>query len=188
MARPLGWWTTAVESVQTAVEAERGTVVVLANALSFAAEPLYQAQRLLPTLQPGENSAKLDGYLYVATVLLQSVLDSIASAAQRLAPLPEPQGAICFKSYPFVLSDVVWISPIQARLLRLKFDGKTFFDLANAAWVVSEHKTTAVLDVHDRASVGLLYQVLVPVYDEAKTIICRLAKLVGQPVPDLYKL
>jgi hypothetical protein len=208
MARPQGWWTTAVKSVplplQTAVEGrdrasdgftKHGAVVVLANALNFAAEPLRQAQILLPTLQLSESSAKLNGYLFVATVLLLSVLDGIASAAQKLSPLPEPQGDVYFKSYTFELSNVVWIQPIQARLLQLQFDGKTFFKFANAlkhehAWVghVSISENTGVIDVYDGASVGYLYQVLVPVYNEAIGIICRLAKLVDQPVPAFYKL
>lgn len=210
MARPLGWWTTAVESVpsplllQTAVEgrdratdgfSKSGVVVVLANALSFVGEPLYQAQRLLPTLKEGESSALLNGYLYVASVLLQSVLDGVASAAQKIAPLPEPQGDIYFKDYTFILSEVVWIQPIQSRILDLQFAGKTFFGFADAlkhehAWVgcVSKHPQTEVIDVHDEARVGCLYHVLVPLYNDAKCIICRLASQFGQPVPTFYNL
>jgi hypothetical protein len=188
---------TSVEGRQRANEgfSERGNVVVLANALSFAAEPLHQAQLLLPELTPGENSAKLNGYLYVASVLLQSVLDGVASTAHKLSPLPDPQGDIYFKSYQFVASDVVWIGPIQRRLLQIQYRGKSFFEFTDGlkhehAWVgcVSEHPVTNVLDVHDEGPLGYLYGVLVPVYNAARSVICRLAHDVDQPSPSFYKL
>ena len=204
MDKPLGWWTRAVESVpmQTAVEGraresddftKHGAIVVVANALSFAAEPLYQAQCLLPTLLPGQHSALLNGHLYITTLILQSVLDGIASTAQKLVPLPDPQGNIYFKDYSFVLSDVAFIGPIQSQILGLRFSNRTFFQFADAlkhehAWVGSVSRNRdQVQDVYNE-DVGYLYGVLIPIYKYATTILCRLAKTFDQPVPAFNKL
>lgn len=194
MDRPLGWWKTAVESSTQAAcddrtDSDPGSIVVLANALSFAAEPLYQAQLLLPKVSPRENSALLNSYLYVGTVLLRSVLDGIASAVQQNWPLPDVKGPVSFESYTFVCSHVVWIQPIQTRLTQLQHAGKTFFECADV-WVgrVSANPTTDVKDVHDAAHRGYVYDVLVPVYRDAKAMVCRLAELIGEPLPTLYIL
>ncbi|KAL4441046.1 hypothetical protein ABPG77_010477 [Micractinium sp. CCAP 211/92] len=265
------------------------SVVVLANALTFAAEPLYQAQCLLSKVKTGTDSAELNSYLYVATVLLQSVLDSIPSSAQTLAPLlqqqrekqeqtrqdlqsvrqlvqqmhqrmqqvpphilhqhqqlvqqqrqqqqqqqqkeqqqqqkeqqqqqkeqqqqqkeqqqqqkeqqqqrPEPQSVVTDKSFlkcEFACPDFDWILPIQDHLSKLQFDSKTLFDWAHyfqheRAWVgcVTPHPQTAVKDVHDEKHIGFVYGMLVPAYNEAKGIVCRLAKECRQIVPALYDL
>lgn len=80
-----------------------GCVVVVANALIFAADPLQKACYMLGQLAHGTNDGQLNGYLYIATVMLQSVLDGVAAACNRF----EGQGDIYFHSYTFVKSDIV---------------------------------------------------------------------------------
>lgn len=201
----LGWWTTvaefaAAESLQVAEPRSRagddfsiqGSILVLANALSFVAEPLHQAQISLGKLRAGDNSAALNGYIYVATVLLQSILDGVASLAQKIQKLPGQQD-IYFKSYQFIRAEVVWIQPIQKRLRELRYADKTFFQCADALkhehpWVgsVSERQPDGVLDVYPHSSpqsIGFVYGILDPIYKEVKGIVCRLAKSYGEPEP-----
>jgi hypothetical protein len=182
--RPRGTdgWTTA------------GCVVVVANALIFAADPLQKACYMLGKLDPGTNDGQLNGYLYIAMVMLQSVLDGVAAACDRIAPV-EGQGDIYFHSYTFVKSDIVWISGHQRAVAEVTWNGKAFRVVANTlkhelAWVgsVGESETHGVRDIYDTQGIGFVYSFLIPVYKHAKTIVCRLAQQMGQVVPVLPDL
>jgi hypothetical protein len=107
-----------------------GGVVVVANALIHASGPLDQARYALSDLPPASNSGSLNGLLYVATVMLQSVLDSVASLAQRISDLPG-QNKIYFHDYQFVHSSLVWMSKHQQKINAVEYDGKRFYDYAN---------------------------------------------------------
>ncbi|KAL4441052.1 hypothetical protein ABPG77_010483 [Micractinium sp. CCAP 211/92] len=164
-----------------------GVVFILENALAYAAKPLVEAHKLLGERHPEQHRDRLNGHLYNLALLLQSALDCIASAAEKLAPSPKPQ-RMYFRNYKFVLSKVAWISPIQADILDLQFRGKTFFDFANIlkhehAWVgcVCFNNKTKLYDVYDAADCGFFHDVLVRVYIKATIIINQLAQQLEQP-------
>ncbi|KAG2424867.1 hypothetical protein HXX76_014027 [Chlamydomonas incerta] len=150
-----------------------GCAVVLANALLFASEPLQQACVMLGKMELGTNSSILNGYLYMATLLLQSVLDSVAATCQKVSPV-DGCGDVYFCSYSFFKSDVVWLSAHQREIGGLKWKGSSFNQLANAlkheqAWVgcVSAPCELGVRDVYDEEGTGFVYSILVPVYKQA---------------------
>lgn len=101
--------------------------MVVANALIFAADPLQKACYMLGQLAHGTNDGQLNGYLYIATVMLQSVLDGVAAACNRF----EGQGDIYFHSYTFVKSDIVWISGHQRAVAEVAWNRKAFRVVAN---------------------------------------------------------
>ena len=171
-----------------------GCAVVLANALLFASEPLQQACVMLGNMELGTNSSILNGYLYMATLLLQSVLDSVAATCQKVQPI-DGCGDVYFCSYSFFKSDVVWLSAHQRVIGALKWKGSSFNQLANAlkheqAWVgcVSAPSELGVRDVYDEEGAGFVYSILVPVYKQAKCMVCRLASQLGQSAPRLPDL
>lgn len=171
-----------------------GCIVVVANALLFASDPLQKACFVLGQLPPGTNSGELNGYLYIATVMLQSVLDGVAAACNRIAPV-KGHGDIYFHSYPFVNSDIVWVSEHQRAVAELAWNGKAFRVVANAikhelAWVgcVGASGVHGVRDIYDTQGIGFVYYFLVPVYKHAKAMVRRLAKQMGQAAPVLPNL
>jgi hypothetical protein len=192
-------YSTALQGVEVREErgllnfTEEGGIVVLVNAFLHVSQPLDHARHVLMGLPPGSNSGPLNGLLYVATVMLQSVLDTVASLAQRISKLPG-QGNIYFHSYSFVHSEVVWISVLQREINSKRFEGMDFKDYANRVkheqpWIGAvTDGASGVRDIYDSDGVGYFYKVLLPIYDAGRTIVCRLAKQYGQQVPDFPKL
>jgi len=158
----------------------------------LSGRPSRVARRL--SSAPGTNSGVLNGYLYVATVMLQSVLDGLAAACDKVAPVGG-QGNIYFHSYRFVKSDVVWVSENQRAVEQIVWRGEVFKDVANAikheqAWVgcVGAPTPLGVRDIYDDQGRGFVYSMLVPVYKHAKAVVCRLANQLGQATPILPDL
>ena len=164
-----------------------GSIVLLSNALLFATQPLDQVRHAL--LDRENRKAEVNGLLFVATVLLLSVLDGIASLAQRISGLPN-QTSVYFHSYTFVLSDLVWIQKHQHNISDMTYATKSFYEFANYVkheqpWIgePSLHPRTYIRDVYDDENKGYYYDVLVVVYKEVKNMVSRLAKQYSQPVP-----
>ena len=174
----------------------KGSVLVVANALLSASSSLDHACRSLKDANEGDNSAVLNGCMYTAAVLLQSVLDGFASACNKIAGNPTP-GDIYFHKYAFIHSETRWVTPVQQRIAMLRFRGTPFDDFANKLkheepWVGSVSKGfgnqpadgyDGVLGVYDNNSVCCLYGLLIPVYKHAVVIASRLCKQESVPVP-----
>jgi len=166
---------------------DAGCVMVVANALLFASEPLQQACMMLNKVEPGTNSSVLNGYLYMATVLLQSVLDGVASTCQKICPV-DGCNDVYFCSYNFFKSDVVWVSGAQRAIAGLTWRDKSFNKLANElkhehAWVGTVNVSNGVHDIYDEQGTGFVYGLLVPVYKKAKVVVQRLTNQLQQSAP-----
>lgn len=164
-------------------------IAVVAHALSCATYPIKEAQKLLR--QSGDMTFEVNGHLFAATVLLLSVLDGIASACQKIAPLPN-QGDIFFRSYPFACSELLWIRSYQQQLLNMHYNGISFFDHANKVkhelafiGVPKYSFRRAIADVYDKSDQGYVHDLLMPIFEIAKAIICHLSCLYGvRDVPE----
>jgi len=165
-----------------------GGVLVVANALLYASEPLAQARRVLQGLRPSEQSAALNGLLYVSTAMLQSVLDSVARLCDNMTSGSAAQENVYFHSYEFLHSEIVWIAKLQKEIEALRFMGKPFNAIANYVkherpWVGGASEGRDGLKVPDAEGTCYLYGFLIPVYTRAVAIVSRLCKSQGQPVP-----
>jgi hypothetical protein len=172
-----------------------GCVMVVGNALSFVSKSLHEACLVLARQTPGSNSAVLNGFLYVSTVMLQSVLDGIASTVQKVQPIQD-YGDVYFRSYPFAHAEIHWVSQHQHAIAALTWKGRTFNQLANAlkheqAWIggVGENpKPNGKYDIYDDQGTGFVYGLLLPVYNETRTMVQRLARDLDVAIPELLEL
>lgn len=174
------------------------SIVVVANALLYAADPIGRAQDLLgrrDSLKPGQQSTALNGHLFVATGLLLSVLDGIATACHTLARLPSHTDSdMHFKNYPFDLCPKhSWVDSHRQEILELQFEGKNFFDQADKilhkhAWVGSVSSREPIADVCDVNGAGFVYDFLVRIHKKAQEMICALGKQYKVQVPEYPKL
>ena len=165
-----------------------GGVLVVANALLYASEPLDIARRVLQRQKNGDSSSVLNGHLYVSAVMLQSVLDGIARLCDN-ATCGNSEGNVYFHNYEFLHSDVVWVAGAQREIAALRFMGKSFNDVANCLkhekpWVgVVSMGGDGSLKIPDAEGTCFLYGFVIPVYKRAVAIVSRLCKMYDQSVP-----
>lgn len=164
-----------------------GGVMVVANALLYASEPLAVARRVLQGLKSGAQSTVLNGHLYVSTVLIQSVLDSVARLCDNMTGGNADEN-IYFHNYEFLHSDIMWVSKVQKEIAAFRFMGKCFNDQANhlkheRPWVGGVSEGLDGLKIPDSEGTCFLYDFLIPVYKRTVTIMSRLCKSHNQPVP-----
>jgi hypothetical protein len=130
----------------------------------------------------------MNGLLASVLTGLQSILDSIATFCQREAPDDDVDGFVYFSTYPFHVTTFDFIRPIKVRIYGYSFRGLNFNQLANSVkhelpWLgLLSTNPDGNLDIHDDQGVGLLREVIVPVYEDAKKIIQRLGHKYQQPV------
>lgn len=171
----------------------------VANALLTVSGTLSQARYMLQTLSAGDDSGALNGSLCRLAVLLQAVLDGVASASNKLVGGRVKRGA-CFQTYRFVDSEIRWVEQVQRKVMELRYMGDTFDDVANRAkheelWVGAVGRRHSeddrrmgrgydgTLGVYDTDGVCFIYGMLIPVYNHAVAMVSRLCKQYDQPVP-----
>lgn len=157
-----------------------GRVAVLANALQVVGSTILEAEKEL--VQQNPSSWSVNGFLLTIIPCLQNLLDNIARACQEFAPIEEFAARdLYFHEFRFSSSGVVQLHPLQQKVLSLRFHGKSWYQFANsfkheAPWVGQCSKNTqGVVDVYDADDVGVVYDVVVPVYKHT----CAMLHLLG---------
>jgi hypothetical protein len=118
----------------------QGGVAVISNALIRTGITVRECQReMLKPASEGEADAgscsawAVNGFLVSAATSLQNDLDRIASFCQFQEPSDDVDtNSVYFRSYTFSTSNFCRISILQSKIAELRFDGKNFYDTANA--------------------------------------------------------
>ena len=154
-----------------------GLIAVLHNVTNGIAEDIHRLQNELITKR---DPFVVNGLLFSSITRLQHLLDGIASFCQYQNQL-EVQSHVYFSTYCFERSTCSFVDIIQKRILGRTFKGQKFNDLANGLkhnlpWVglVSESGSRSLHDVFDGDGIGIVIDVVVPVYKDACEILNRL--------------
>ena len=177
---------------------EKGGIAVVANQLGIVAKTLISARNELNCeATPNETNGlaypsafMVNGLLASSTTGLQAVMDSVASLCNDLARDDDFSGDIHFNTFPFCVTSWDFIKATRRDKIRpLRFDGLSFDELANKLkhtqpWLgyISQGNPDCMKDIHDAQGVGVLRRVLVPIYNEVKSIVERIGSKYNQSV------
>lgn len=165
-----------------------GGIYVLVNALLLVSGTINQACGRMASVENGDGNFVLNSELYLCILTLQSLLDGFASLCYRIH---KPSGIECpdqkapviyFDDFNFNASDLVWVQKLQTEIKRIIYKSVSFNDFAN--FVKHEQPYIGTVktsvrkgwkDVFDDSDIGVMYDVIIPVYKHLKGMLSRLA-------------
>ena len=172
---------------------KQGGIAVIANQLGMVGSILIAARDELnaqgTTTERAQPSVfMVNGQLSFAATGLQSVLDSMASFCQTCVPEEGFNGLTYFSQYGFNVTEYNFIFKAKEEIYKPLFQGLNLNELANRCkhempWLgtISKNKDN-LNDIHDVLGVGVLRDMLVPAYKQAKHVVERLGHMHQQPV------
>jgi hypothetical protein len=174
----------------------KGGIAVIANQLNVVARTLIAARKDLTSEINSDSGSYAHPSIYVvngllasATTGLQAVLDAVTSFCHHLEPDEDHEGLVYFNTYPFHVTTWEFIRVFKERQIQpLMFDDLRFNDLANRLkhelpWLgVLSKDSDGLCDIRDGSGRALFRDMLVPMYNIAKSIVQRLGSKYQQPI------
>lgn len=159
-----------------------GQIACLGNAVILLGQQIQTVQKELICDHP--DNFVVNGILFMVITETQHVLDGITSYCQRSQPLDLDDPLVYFDNYPFQTGDYSFIRSIQNSIKALKFNGSAFNSLANETkhglpWIgtVSFSGRRSFSDIFDDKGVGVIHDMIVPIYKPITQILTRLNNL-----------
>lgn len=158
-----------------------GHFAIIAHAIDLIGDVITDLESELVKESREMDVFSINACIASAAVQLTNVLDMVACFCNSIEPTKDSSN-VYFRTFSFILSATQFIEIYKRQIqTELLWEGKNFFEIANQLkhqlpylGMPQISEKTGTIDVWDGAHCGIVFGVLVRVYQIAATIVCRL--------------